>query len=202
MMRLKTLVILLALIFGFFILRYLVLRRHINPDAHLIRRMEPIEIAHIFIRESASGLHVSPELKNDFQSRSNGKIQYSINNGYALYHDEYNFEIDSENTFKLLQLKDGSSMVLGTVVDKTFIEYSQSYRYKVKLPDDYFCTHEYARGLVPYYVPIKFTMMSSGGNKYSHEERTLIIAPQGDTLKLYQNYGYMDSGERTGIYLH
>jgi hypothetical protein len=190
----------LVVILGLVILGYLIIKRHINPDPYFSRQMEPIEFSHIFFRESASGLYVSAELEDDFASRANGKIQYSINNGYALYNDEYRFEIDSNNIFKLFQLKDGSSMVLGTVVDKTFMDYSQSYLYKIKLPEKYLGTHEYARGIFPYYVPVKFSMMSSGGNKYSHEERTLVISPQGDTLRLYQNYGHMNSGEKTGIY--
>ena len=91
-------------------------------------------------------------------------------------------------------------MVLGEVVEKKFIEHTNTYLYKIKLPDEYQGIHEYARGMFPYYVPVQFTMMSSGGMRYSHEERSIVISPKGDTLKLYHNYGYMDSGEKSGIY--
>ena len=127
-------------------------------------------------------------------------MRYSINNGYALYNDEYSFEVDENNNFRLIQLQNHKSMVLGTVVDKISKEYSHSTLYKIKLSGAYQGFHEYARGIFPYYVPVQFTMMTSGGMKYSTEERTVIISPKGDTLKLYQNYGHMDSGEKTGIY--
>nr|WP_297783860.1 hypothetical protein [uncultured Allomuricauda sp.] len=192
----------LGILFCFAVLWYLVLKRYINPDNYFKNRLESVSFTHLNINCYKGGMRLSAELENNFRSVPSGKIQYSINNGYELYIDEHGFEIDSNNTFRLLQLKDGSSMVLGTVVDKTFLDYSQSYLYKIKLPENYIGSHEYARGMFPYYVPIKFTMMSSGGNKYSHEERTMVISPQGDTLRLYQNYGHMDSGEKTGIYKH
>ncbi|MBO0329928.1 hypothetical protein [[Muricauda] lutisoli] len=41
-----------------------------------------------------------------------------INREYPLYADEYSFEIDQNNNFRLTQLKDDKSMLLGIIVEK------------------------------------------------------------------------------------
>ena len=179
---------------------YLVVTRKINPDNYFKSRTGPISITHININQYNGGMRITADLHNDYKIIPSGQMRYSINNGYALYNDEYSFEVDENNYFRLIDLQRHNSMVLGNVVDKTYQDYSQSYLYKIKLMQGYQGFHVHARGIFPYYVPIQFTMMTSGGMKYSHEELTWVISPKGDTLKLYQNYGHMDSGEKTGIY--
>nr|WP_292962793.1 MULTISPECIES: hypothetical protein [unclassified Allomuricauda] len=179
---------------------YLVITRKINPDNYFKHRADPATFTYLNINPYKGGMRVSANLDNDYHMLPSGKMSYSINNGYRLKEAEYSFEVNENNTFKLIQLQDNTSMVLGEVVEKKFIEHTNTYLYKIKLPDEYQGIHEYARGMFPYYVPVQFTMMSSGGMRYSHEERSIVISPKGDTLKLYHNYGYMDSGEKSGIY--
>ena len=179
---------------------YLVVTRKINPDNFFKRRTGPISITHININQYNGGMRITADLDNEYKTIPSGKMRYSINNGYALYNDEYSFEVDENNNFRLIDIKHHKAMALGKIVDKAYQDYSQSYLYKIKLMQGYQGFHVHARGIFPYYVPIQFTMMTSGGMKYSHEELTRVISPKGDTLKLYQNYGHMDSGEKTGIY--
>ncbi|MBO0340963.1 MAG: hypothetical protein ACTHOM_08285 [Allomuricauda sp.] len=127
-------------------------------------------------------------------------MKYPINREYPLYANEYSFEIDQNNNFRLTQLKDNKSMLLGTIVEKTYLDYPQCHLYKIKLPKAYKASHEYSRGIFPYYVPVGFSIMSSGGLKYSSETRITLISAEGDTLKLYTSSGHIMSNEKTGIY--
>ncbi|WP_293295228.1 hypothetical protein [Allomuricauda sp.] len=200
MKRFRRMLVYLGLLFiGVVGLWYMVLTRKINPDAYFLQYIGPIDVTHVYVGHSSGGLRISPELENNFRPTSNRKIQYSINNGYSLYNDEYNFELDSKDTFKLIQLRDGKSLALGTVIEKTFLEYSNSYLYKIRIPDSYTATHEYARGIFPYYVPVQFTMMTSGGMKYSSETITKVLSPLGDSLILYTSSGHITPREKTGI---
>lgn len=179
---------------------YLVVTRKINPDNYFKRQMDPVPFTHIHVNVFKGGIRVSANLENDFRSVPSGKTSYGINNGYRLNDHEFSFKVDENNMFKLTQFQGHKSMELGKIVEKKFMEQTQTYLYKIKLRQGYHGIHEYAIGIFPYYMPVQFTMMSSGGMRYSHEERTLVISPKGDTLKLYKNYGYMDSGEKSGIY--
>jgi len=187
-------------IVSFIGLRYLVITRKINPDNYFKHRIGPIAFTHVVVRQSSSGIRISAVLDDEYKTIPSGKMSYSINNGYALYDDEYSYEVDGSDNFILYDQKSQKSFLLGKVVSKTFSEYTQSDHYKIELPKDYKGVHTFARGVFPYYVPIQFTMMSSGGMKYSTEMKTLLISPKGDTLKLYQNTGHIDHGEKTGIY--
>ncbi|MDF0705681.1 hypothetical protein [Flagellimonas okinawensis] len=191
------LILAIALFIGFW---HLIITRKINPDHIFVKRMDPIAFTHISISNFSGRIRISPKIGDNFRYRASGKISYSINNGYRLPYGEFSFEIDDQENIILNDLVRQQSMLIGKIDEKTYNEHFGTDLYRVRLPEEYKGQHEYTRGLFPYYVPIQFTMMTSGGNKYSHQERTIITSPKGDTLLLYQNYGHMDSGEKSGIF--
>jgi hypothetical protein len=68
------------------------------------------------------------------------------------------------------------------------------------MPKTYKASYIYKEGIMPFYVPVQFTMMTSGGMKYSSEYVAEIISQKGDTLRMYHNYGHIPESRPTGIY--
>ncbi len=178
---------------------YLVLSRTINPDAYFIKKIDPIPYTRIYVNDYVGSLQIAPNLGDEYKTMSTGN-RYYISNIYSLYDDDYSFTIDEDNHFVLKQLSNNKIFVLGKILEKTYLEYNGTDLYTIQLPKDYAAFHHYKRGLLPFYEKVNFTMMSSGGIKYSSEVTTIVISSSGDELRLYQNNGYIPKGKPTGIY--
>lgn len=177
----------------------MVLSRKINPDKYFIRKLDPIPFSHIYVNDYVGSLQITPDIGDEYRTTATGN-RYYISNIYSLYDDDYSFLVDKANNFILTQLSNNQSFVLGKVVDKSFQQYNGTDLYSIALPKDYSGVHQYTAGRLPFYEKVNFTMMSSGGIKYSSETLTIVASPKGDTLRLYQNYGYIPKGNPTGIY--
>lgn len=192
--------IVLGIFMGMGVLWYLVVYRKINPDKYFVRKPDAIPFTHIYVNDYAGSLKITPGIGERYYYKSAGKVRISMDFEYSLFDDEYAFKIDGDNNFVLIQLSNKQSFVLGRVVKKSIQEFHSTDYYEIELPNKYEAHYQFTEGIFPFYVPVQFTMMTSGGMKYSSEYLTEIISPKGDTLRLYYNYGHIPEGKPTGIY--
>lgn len=192
--------IVLGICIGLGVLWYLVLKRHINPDNLFIRRFEPISFNRLYVHDYKGSFMVIAEIGGNYRTAIDGKVQYSINDGYTFYDDEYTFKVDNNDNFVLQHTKSQKSFILGNVVAKEHIAYDDTLLYTIKILEGYSANFTHAKGIFPYYEPVRLTMMSSGGIKYSSENCTLVISPNGDRLQLCNGYGHIHSDKKSGIF--
>ncbi|MBR9854943.1 MAG: hypothetical protein GYB37_10260 [Algicola sp.] len=195
----KRVLIFLGILTGLLLLRYMVLRRYINPDSYFLDRVEPIAFNQVYVHEYDGSFTISAEIGGNYRTSSDGTVEYSINDGHTLYDDEYMFQVDDNNAFILGHRTSQKTFLLGKVVEKEYLEYNRTKLYTLIIPEGYKGNFKYSRGVFPYYEPVRLTMMTSGGMKYSSETITSIISPLGDTLTLYTSSGHINSEGKTGI---
>ncbi|MCB0371664.1 MAG: hypothetical protein KDD31_01500 [Muricauda sp.] len=178
----------------------MVMSRKINPDLYFVRKLEPISFTHIYVNDYAGSLQITPGIGEQYSYRQSGKLRTSIGYTYSLYDDEFIFDVDGDGMFVLTQLSNGQSFALGKVVERKIQEYHGTEYYDIQMPKTYKASYYYKEGILPFYVPVQFTMMTSGGMKYSSEYVAEIISQKGDTLRMYHNYGHIPESRPTGIY--
>lgn len=200
MLRFKKMWITLLIIIVLGILWSMVLSRKINPDTYFVRKLGPISFTHIYVNDYAGSLQITPGIGERYILKNSGKLRTSIGYTYSLYDDEYTFDVDKDGTFVLTQLSNGQSFALGKVVERKIQEYHGTEYYDIQIPKTYKASYNYKEGILPFYVSVQFTMMTSGGMKYSSEYVAEIISQKGDTLRMYHNYGYIPESRPTGIY--
>lgn len=200
MLRYKKMLIVLGILLTIGSLWYLVLKRHINPDNLFIRRFEPISFNRLYVHDYKGSFMVIAEIGGNYRTSKDGKGQYSINDGYTLYDDEYTFRVDNDDNFVLEHITSQKAFILGKVEAKEHIEYDGTLLYTIEILEGYTANFTHAEGIFPYYEPVRLTMMSSGGMKYSSENCTLVLAPNGDRLQLCNSYGHIHSDKKSGIF--
>lgn len=119
-----------------------------------------------------------------------------IYHSFNLTDDEFDFKV-VQNEVVLADRETGKSFTLGAVVEHSVNEYGVAF-YKIKIKQGDQAVYRTARGFFPYYQAGTFTMMSSGGLKYSHEIKT-VITSKGEQLILYFSNGYISTGEKSRI---
>ncbi|WP_431160155.1 hypothetical protein [Flagellimonas beolgyonensis] len=200
MLRYKKMWIVLGILIGIGVFWYLILYRKINPDNYFVKKLDTIPFTHVYVNDYAGSLKITPGIGERYYYKSAGKVRISMDFEYSLFDDEYAFKIDGDNNFVLIQLSNNQSFVLGRVVKKSIQEFHSTDYYEIELPKKHKAIYQFTEGIFPFYVPVQFTMMTSGGMKYSSEYLTEIISSKGDTLRLYYNYGHIPEGKPTGIY--
>ncbi|MBO6533025.1 MAG: hypothetical protein JJ967_08085 [Muricauda sp.] len=190
MMRFKTLGILLAVVFGLIVLGYLVLKRHINPDRYFVKRTPSLSFDHIEVQNFIGGINLKPILE---------ETTFNVGTIYDLDDQSFGFEVDSNGYFILTEIPTGATFVLGKVENSIFDDNINAELYTIAIPRSYITKHEGMRGRIPFYESSQFTMMSSGGLKYSWAYKTTIQNPKDESLLLYAASKYMHDGTTTGI---
>jgi hypothetical protein len=106
-----------------------------------------------------------PQIKEGQYSLGLGRSRRISIPQNSLYLYNYDFKINANTNFKIIDQHTGQQIILGNVQNENKGPYPKIMSYRIKIPDDYTAHHQEAESIIPFYR-LSLTLLSSRGGGF------------------------------------